>query len=82
MPEVAPRRPGLTSLTRGNLDAFPSWGKYNPETTLRGCDTFRREPVSPCLSLFSPVMTRKQANFPQGIRIFDRHHFGFCLSFP
>jgi hypothetical protein len=36
MPEVAPRRPGLTSLTRGNVDAFPFWGKYYAETELCG----------------------------------------------
>jgi hypothetical protein len=39
MPEVAPRRPGLTSLTRGNVDAFPFWGKYYAETELCGWAT-------------------------------------------
>jgi hypothetical protein len=32
MPEVADQRPVPASLTYGNVDAFPFWGKYNPET--------------------------------------------------
>jgi hypothetical protein len=36
MPEVVDQRPLPTSLTRGNVDAFPSWGKFTPETALPG----------------------------------------------
>jgi hypothetical protein len=36
MPEVADQRPVPASLTRGNVDAFPFWGKYAPETALPG----------------------------------------------
>jgi hypothetical protein len=35
-PERGSRRPARRSLTRGNVDAFPFWGTYNPETELYG----------------------------------------------
>jgi hypothetical protein len=36
MPEIARQRPAPASLTHGNVEAFPFWGKYTPETKLSG----------------------------------------------
>ena len=34
MPQIADQRPVQDSLTRGNVDAFPFWGKFTSETAL------------------------------------------------
>jgi hypothetical protein len=36
LPEVADQRPVPARQTRGNVGAFLFWGKYTPETALRG----------------------------------------------
>src|SRR5205807_3488262 len=46
LPEVADRRPVSASLTCGNVDASPYWGKFTSETELPGWGTWIRTSIN------------------------------------